>query len=245
MDSLEVQATSTTPFPPTQWSLVRLAMADGLQGADQALNDLCLLYERPIMIYILRKGHPPTEAEDLKQAFFEHLLAKNAFADASGLKVKLRAFLITKLQGFLIDRHRHNTASKRGAGQVARMADLSETQALLAEPVDETTPVVAFQRQWMETIVTNAMRQLRADYDQRGQGALFAALAPFITGKGDFSLAELSTTLSRPEGTLKSDISRLRARCQQLIREQVAATLEDPTPEAVTAELRELMNARS
>lgn len=245
MDSLEVQAASTTPFPPTQWSLVRLAMADGLQGADQALNDLCQLYERPIMIYILRKGHPQTEAEDLKQAFFEHLLAKNAFADASGLKVKLRAFLITKLQGFLIDHHRHDMAQKRGAGRVARMADLSETQALLAEPVDETTPVVAFQRQWMETIVTNAMRQLRTEYEKRGLATLFTALAPFITGKGDFSLAELSATLQRPEGTLKSDISRLRARCQQLIREQVAATLDDPTPEAVTAELRELMNARS
>lgn len=226
------------------WSMVRLAIEEGRPGSDQALNDLCRLYERPILTFILRKGHPPAEAEDLKQAFFEHLLSKNAFADASGLRVKLRAFLITKLQGFLIDRHRHDTASKRGAGQVARMADLSETQALLAEPVDETTPIVAFQRQWMETVVTNAMRQLRADYEQRGQGALFAALAPFITGKGDFSLSELSSSLDRPEGTLKSDISRLRARCQSLIREQVAATLDDPTPEAVTAELRELMNPR-
>lgn len=225
--------------------MVRLAMAEGLPGSDQALNELCRLYERPVVAFILRKGHAIEEAEDLKQAFFEHLLSKNAFVDASGLKVKLRAFLITKLQGFLIDRHRRDMARKRGAGQVARMADLSETQALLAEPVDETTPVVAFQRQWMETVVTNAMQQLRADYEQRGLAALFAALAPFITGKSDAKLAELSAELSRPEGTLKSDISRLRARCQQLIREQVAATLDDPTPEAITAELRELMNARS
>lgn len=224
--------------------MVRLAVAEGLPGSDQALNELCRLYERPVVAFILRKGHAIEEAEDLKQAFFEHLLAKNAFGDASGLKVKLRAFLITKLQGFLIDRHRHDMARKRGAGQVARMADLSETQALLAEPVDETTPVLAFQRQWMETVVTHAMRQLRADYEQRGSAALFAALAPFITGKGDFSLSELSATLGRPEGTLKSDISRLRARCQSLIREQVAATLDDPTPEAVTAELRDLMNPR-
>lgn len=225
--------------------MVRLAVAEGLPGSDQALNELCRLYERPVVAFILRKGHAIEEAEDLKQAFFEHLLSKNAFVDASGLKVKLRAFLITKLQGFLIDRHRRDMARKRGAGQVARMADLSETQALLAEPVDETTPVVAFQRQWMETVVTNAMQQLRADYEQRGLAALFAALAPFITGKSDAKLAELSAELSRPEGTLKSDISRLRARCQQLIREQVAATLDDPTPEAITAELRELMNARS
>ena len=44
--------------------------------------------------------------------------------------------------------------------------------------------------------------------------------------------------------TLTSDISRLRLRCQNLIREQIAATLDDPTPENITAELRELMSAR-
>ncbi len=193
------------------------------------------------MVFILRSGHAPDAAQDLKQAFFEHLLTKKAFADASGLKVKLRAFLITKLQSFLIDRFRHDMAHKRGGGKVTPMADLSETQALLAEPVDDRTPIIAFQRQWMETLATNAMQALRADYTQRGLGDLFKALAPFITGGSDQTLAELALKLARPEGTLKSDISRLRARCQNLIREQIAATLDDPTPESITAELRELM----
>ncbi|MFN0075261.1 MAG: hypothetical protein ACKVY0_02180 [Prosthecobacter sp.] len=232
-------------FPPTAWSMVRLAVAEGQPGADQALDDLCRLYERPIMVFILRSGHPPHAAQDLKQSFFEHLLTKNAFADASGLKVKLRAFLITKLQSFLIGRHRHDIAAKRGGGKVANMADLSETQALLAEPVDDHTPIIAFERQWMETLATNAMQALRADYTQRGHDDLFKALAPFITGGSDQTLAALALKLDRPEGTLKSDISRLRTRCQNLIREQIATTLDDPTPENITAELRELMSARS
>jgi len=222
--------------------MVRLAVAEGRPGADQALNELFHLYERPILVYILRTGRPLDVAQDLKQAFFEQLLARNALADAEAMRVKLRAFLITKLQSFLIDRHRHDMAQKRGGGQLARMADLSETQALLSEPVDDFTPVVAFQRQWMETIASNAMEKLRADYTKRGLEKLFATLAPFITGGGEGTLAALSKSLSRPEGTLKSDISRLRARCQNLIREQIAATLDDPTPEAVTAELRGLMS---
>ena len=225
--------------------MVRLAVAEGQPGADRALNDLCRLYERPIMVFILRKGHAPDHAEDLKQAFFEHLLAKNAFADASGLKVKLRAFLITKLQSFLIDRYRHDVAVKRGSGQVANMADLSETQAFVAEPVDDRTPIVAFQRQWMETLAANAMAELHTDYTQRGHGDLFKALAPFITGGSEQTLAELALKLGRPEGTLKSDISRLRAKCQNLIREQIATTLDDPTPANIDAELRELMAART
>ncbi len=224
--------------------MVRLAVAEGQPGADRALNDLCRLYERPIIVFLLRKGHSSDQAEDLKQAFFEHLLAKNAFADASGLKIKLRAFLITKLQSFLIDRHRHDMAAKRGGGKVSPMADLSETQAILAEPVEDRTPIVAFQRQWMETIAANAMKDLRADYTQRGQSDLFKALAPFITGGSDQTLSTLATQLARPEGTLKSDIFRLRARCQNLIREQIATTLDDPTPENITTELRELMATR-
>lgn len=231
-------------FPPTQWSMVHLAMAEDRPGADKALNDLCRLYERPIMVFILRKGFPPDQAEDLKQAFFEQLLTKNAFANASGLTIKLRAFLITKLQSFLIDQHRHGIAAKRGGGKVARMADLSETQAMLAEPTDDRTPIVAFQRQWMETLAANAMKQLQNDYSQRGLESLFKALAPFITGGGEHTLAELATMLGRPEGTLKSDISRLRSKCQNLIREQIAATLDDPTPANIDAELRDLMSAR-
>jgi DNA-directed RNA polymerase specialized sigma24 family protein len=245
MSQAPTPASSPDVFPHTLWSMVRLAVAEGKAGADKALDDLCRTYEKPILIYILRSGHSPEAAQDLKQAFFEHLLAKNAFADAESTKVKLRAFLITKLQSFLIDRHRHAAAAKRGAGRVANMADLSETQALRAEPVDEMTPIIAFQRQWMDTLATNAMQALRADYTQRGHSDLFTALAPFITGKSETSLATLAAQLGRPEGTLKSDISRLRAKCQNLIRDQIATTLDDPTPENITAELREIMGTRS
>ena len=224
--------------------MVRLAVAEGQPGADRALNDLCRLYERPIMVFLLRKGHMSDQAEDLKQAFFEQLLNKNSFADAYGLKIKLRAFLITKLQAFLIDQHRHDNAAKRGGGKASSMADLSETQAVLAEPVDDRTPIVAFQRQWMETLAANAMKELQSDYAQRGLKELFKALAPCITGGSEHTLAELATKLGRPEGTLKSDISRLRSKCQNLIREQIATTLDDPTPANIDAELKDLMAAR-
>lgn len=67
--SPETQARGADAFPPTMWSMVRLAIAEGKPGADRALDELCRLYERPILVFILRKGHAPDAAEDLKQAF--------------------------------------------------------------------------------------------------------------------------------------------------------------------------------
>tara|TARA_R110002049_G_scaffold53470_5_gene149508 strand:+ start:211 stop:882 length:672 start_codon:yes stop_codon:yes gene_type:complete len=221
--------------------MVRLAVAEGRPGADQALDQLFQIYEKPVFVCILRRGYSPDAAADLKQAFFEHLLTKNSLAMAEATRVKLRAFLITKLQAFLIDEFRHGVAQKRGAGKVARMSDLGETQAELAEPVDWTTPVTAFQRQWMETLASEAMLRLRENYAAAGNGRLFDNLAPFITQSSDDSLAAISEKLNRPVGTLKSDISRMRARCQQLIREQIADTLDDPSPENINTELKELM----
>ncbi len=232
-------------FPPTMWSRVRLAVAEGKPGADQALNDLCKAYQTPILAYIIRDGCAPDEAEDLKQAFFEHLLSRNAFADAETTRVKLRAFLVTKLQSFLVDKHRHATAQKRGAGHVVPLSTISEEQRHLAEPVDHVTPFVVYQRLWMETLIGAAMKRLLAEYSRGGQDAYFAAISPFITSSSGHSIATLSERFGRPPGTVKSDISRLRAKCQKLIRDQIAATLMDPTPDNIDTELKDLMGYRA
>ena len=231
-------------FPPTLWTLVRLAVAEGRPGADRALNDLCQVYEKPILAYIIRDGHAPDVAQDLKQAFFEHLLAKNALADAETTRVKLRAFLITKLQAFLVDRYRHGMAQKRGNGQVVAMSSISEGQRSLAEPVDHVTPFVVYQRLWLETVMAAAMEQLRTEYTERGLGDYFGAISPFISSNNEKSIAALAEAFQKPAGTVKSDISRLRAKCQKSIRDQVAATLADPTPNNIEAELKELMGYR-
>ena len=57
---------------------------------------------------------------------------------------------------------------------------------------------------------------------------MFAVWAPFITNSSEQSIDTLSQRLGRPEGTLTGQISRLPAKCQQLIRSQIADTLDDP-----------------
>ena len=226
--------------------MVRLAIAKRQPGADIAFNQLCQGYRQPIQAYIIRHGHSPQEAEDLTQGFFHALIAGNAFAnaEAEATRVKLRAFLLTKLQSFLVDQYRHGKAQKRGGGKVISVGDLSDEQQQLAEPVDHITPDIAYQRQWLQTVFVTAMQQLQDHYTQRQQHFLFEALAPYIDPRSQPNIGLLATTLNKPEGTIKSDVSRLRAKWRDLIRDQIAATLDEPTPQAVEAELKELMGYR-
>ncbi len=226
------------------WSMVRLAVAEGKTGADQALNELCRVYEKPILAYIIRNGCAPDAAQDLKQAFFEHLLSRNTFADAETTRVKLRAFLITKLQSFLIDRHRHATAQKRGSGNVVPLSSVSEEQRHLAEPVDNMTPDRVFQQRWVQTLLASTMAQLEAEYAEAGKAALFALLSPFIGKDNDAGYAELALQLGKNVNTLKSDVHRLRKAWKAIVEQHVAATLDDPTPANIKAELSELMAYR-
>jgi RNA polymerase sigma-70 factor (ECF subfamily) len=226
------------------WSMVRLAVSEHQPGADAALNRLCKTYEKPIQAYILRHGHAQQETHDLAQSFFLQLLADDSFAKADASKVKLRAFLLTKLKSFLIDAYRLGTTQKRGGGKVLAMADLTEEQQHLAEPVDHTTPDIAFQRQWLQTLLTGAMQQLQDLYERRREGALFSVLSHYIDPRSQPPISELAAKLARPEGTIKSDVSRLRGRWRDIIRDHIAATLDHPSPEEVDAELKELMGYR-
>jgi len=226
------------------WSMVRLAVAEGRTGADQALDDLCRAYEKPILAYIIRNGHQPDIAADLKQAFFECLLSKNALADAETTRVKLRAFLITKLHSFLIDRHRHATAQKRGDGKVVALSSLSDEQRHLAEPVDHMTPDRVYQQQWVQTLLNSTMQQLEAEYTESGKADLFAVLSPMIGKDNDTGYVEMAASLGKNVNTLKSEVHRLRKTWKAVIEQQVAATLDDPTPANIKAEINELMAFR-
>jgi hypothetical protein len=79
------------------------------------------------------------------------------------------------------------------------------------------------------------MDALRADYTQQDKAALYEKLRPFL----GFSASP--TALGMNLNTVKSHIRRLREQWRDLVLQQVAATLDDPTPEAIKAELAELI----
>ena len=107
------------------------------------------------------------------------------------------------------------------------------------EPVDNETPERIFERRWALTLLDLALARLRAEYERDGKAALFEALHPTLVGERTAQpYAELARSLDSSEAANKSGVHRLRQRYRQLLREEIAGTVDEGT--AVDDELRHL-----
>ena len=236
---------SSHNFQTTRWSLVRRAAGPDDREARQALAELCEAYWYPLYAFIRRSGQRPPEAEDLTQGFFARLVEKATFASADPARGRLRTFLLTCVRNFLSDEHDRARAEKRGAALLTSFDAADAEQRYAAEPADDLSPDRLFQRRWAMAVLDQSLHLLGEEFAAQGKAELFAALRPFLGfGSGpEKRYDELAPTLGVPVGTLKNQVFRLRERWRELLFEQVAATLENPTPEEIKAELSELLGA--
>ena len=101
-----------------------------------------------------------------------------------------------------------------------------------------------FQRRWAITLLEFSLETISDEFTARGKADLFKALRPYL-GFGESTLESYEKVAARldiPVGTLKSHVSRLRQRWREVLFEQVAITLDDPTSDNIKAELSELQD---
>jgi RNA polymerase sigma-70 factor (ECF subfamily) len=241
--SPETPATVSSFFPTTQWSVVLDAAANHPDRAAPALERLCARYWFPIYAFVRQRGNDSHAAEDLTQGFFASVIERRAFERVDREKGRFRSFILASLTNFLLNEHDRNTALKRGGGR--RLISLDETVAeemLRHESVDQATPEQHFERRWAVTLVRRVLQQLRTEYEQRGQAALFEGLQPSLTGdSGPGAHERLAQQLQMTPGAVRVALHRARRRFGQLLRHEVAHTVS--RPEDVEAELRHLLAA--
>jgi DNA-directed RNA polymerase specialized sigma24 family protein len=147
----EQMASRSGVFATTHWSVVLAASDASSSRAAAALEHLCRTYWYPLYAFVRRQGHGPEDAQDLTQDFFAHLLGHD-LPRAAPERGRFRSFLLASLRHFLVDRHRHADAAKRGGGQ--RPVSLDETRAeerFRLEPQHEWTPEKLYEREWAMT----------------------------------------------------------------------------------------------
>src|SRR3954465_14837027 len=100
------EAPGISSFLTTQWSMVLSTGSASPRVAKKALEELCRSYWYPLYLFVRKRGFDVSEAEDLTQAFFEHLLEREGFSSADKERGKFRCFLLASLNNFLNTEYR-------------------------------------------------------------------------------------------------------------------------------------------
>ncbi len=227
----------------THWSVVLEASAAGSPCAAEALEQLCRTYWYPLYAFVRRRGYGATEAEDLTQEFFAHLLRRNFPAGIRPEGGRFRSYLVTALQHFLINEWENARAQKRGGGQpVYSLQALNAEDRYQLEPADHMTPEALFDRRWAAELLERVRQRLRSEYIAVGKGDAFDRLQPCLTG-AELALpyAELAGQLGCSESGVKMAVHRMRRRYGQLLRQEISQTVA--RPEDVEEEIRALLAA--
>ena len=231
-------------FATTRWSVVLAAGKTHTPSADAALATLCEAYWSPLYAFIRRAGRSPHDAQDLTQDFISRLLAKNLLRAADPVRGRFRNFLLGALRHFLANEWDRANAIKRGGGHRVYSLDYASAESAYAMEALDRSAENVFDRRWALTLLDRGLEALREDYIRRGKTSLFEGLNGCLTGdRGTDGYAEIGRSLGMSEGAVKVAVHRLRSRYRQLLRNEIAQTVD--TPEEVELELAELFRVVS
>jgi len=233
-------------FVTTHWSVVLNAKAEDSVLATEALGQLCRTYWQPVHNYVRSRGQNPADAEDLTQQFFARFLEKQHYRLADRQRGKFRTFLLTSVKNFLVNERERATAQKRGGDK--QVVSLDETapgeDRPLIEIADTQTADWIYERSWATTLLAQVRHRLQAEYAGDGKGERFALLETFLPGEdSELTYAQAGECLGVAEGTIKSDVHRLKKRYGELLRDEIAQTVA--TPGEVDEELQHLLRVFS
>ena len=233
----------TAKFTTTHWSVVLTAGDAASPQAGAALEKLCQTYWYPLYAHVRRRGHDKDQARDLTQGFFAGILGRHTIAQADQTRGRFRTFLLTALDHHLHHQHRDAHTLKRGGGHEFVSLDAVEAEQRLAlEPQDHHSPDREFDRRWALATLETVRRRLREEVSMSGRAELFDELRPHLFG--DFAVApyaQIATRLNMTVVAVKVTVHRLRQRYGELLRQEVAHTLADPSE--VEQEVRHLIAA--
>lgn len=215
-------------FAPTVWTVVLRARDRREFGA------LVERYWKPVYFYIRRRGHGVEDAKDLTQSFFADLLERDALASVTRSKGRFRSFLLACLSHFLSDEYDRRGAAKRARKLLSLDFEAAELELAAAAP---ETPEKAYRRQWAVEVVHRALGVLKDE-----MGPRFEALREYLSeGGAAQGLKGVAERLGLTEGNVKVILHRARRRYRELLRREVARTVQDPRE--IDEELSELFAA--
>jgi RNA polymerase sigma-70 factor (ECF subfamily) len=226
----------------TRWSVVLQAQQVDSPDARAAMETLCQIYWPVVFSYVRRRVPQDAEAHDLTQEFFAELLEKEFLQLVSPARGSFRGFLFAAIRHFLAKHWEKSRAQKRGGDRkTIALSDIQHSAQEYVEPVDSTTPDQQYDRQWANALTSHVMVRLEQSWRDAGKANSFEPIRKFLTavpGPGELAIAAAQLGIS--PGAVRVAIHRLRRQYGDLLREEVARTLD--SAEDIDAEIRWLVD---
>lgn len=218
-------------FATTHWSVVIAAGGTDSSQAERALATLCEDYWYPLYAFVRRQGHSPDRAQDLTQAFFARFLEKHDVRQARPERGRFRSFLLASLKHFLANQADFAHALKRGGSQPVLPLEFEDAERRYSvEPVENVTPEHVFERRWALTVLDRALIGVRQRWIGAGKGDLFDRLKGCLTvDPSTPSYQAIAAEFDMTDGAVKVTVHRLRRQFQDVLRSEIAKTVEFPT----------------
>jgi RNA polymerase sigma factor (sigma-70 family) len=216
-------------FVTTHWSIVLAAGDASASDAGQALQTLSEYYWYPLYAFARRRGASAEDAADLTQEFFARLIEGEFLSTADPQKGRFRTFLLTIFQRFLASEYQKGQAARRGGGRRVFSIDAADGERRYAmEPMDVATPEMLYERRWAMTLLQRVLQRLEEEYRCKGKAELFEHCRERLAGTGTdgSSYAETAARLRMSEVAVRVAVHRMRERYRQLVREEVAGTVD-------------------
>jgi RNA polymerase sigma-70 factor (ECF subfamily) len=217
----------------TNWALIFDAARGGDLPATTALEQLVRRYWPAVYAFIRRTGRDVHEAADLTQGFVcDVIISRNLFDHADPARGRFRSLLLTSLQNYLRERHRHDTRSKRSSG--SRPLKLSESDLAAAEARSADSPEEAFSAQWNATMIRQVLERVRGDCVKAGLEAhwiIFEArvVRPMLLNERRVPYSRLVDRLElKDAGQAANMMITVKRRFVQALVEEVNLTVSDP-----------------
>ena len=119
------------------------------------------------------------------QGYLARLLEREDLASVSPDKGRFRSYLLAGLRNYLVSEARQAGTLKRGGRAEIISLDTEHAELLCQTALaDGTTPDLAFDRRWAETILDQALEKLRQENIARGKEEFYETLKPCLAAEG-------------------------------------------------------------
>src|SRR5438445_11746311 len=172
-------------FTTTHWSVVLEAQGES-PAAQEALENLCRTYWRPIYAFVRREGTKTEEAKDITQGFFALILERKDFQSVRREKGRLRSFLLASLKHFMMNERRDAATMKRGGGRTLIPLDgIGSDDSSEFDRSDMLSADLLYDRRWAFTVLDRVFARLREESQRSASALLLERLTELLSDGPD------------------------------------------------------------